>query len=308
MKTLAPSYYPYFSCIAGDCRHTCCAGWEIDIDADTRAYYRSVGGAIGERLENAIEEDAEGNAYFRLCGEEEHCPFLNRGNLCDLILSLGEEALCDICAEHPRYYNVFSDRTETGIGLCCEAAAKLVLSWEEPVRLVVVDDDGFDDVLPPTAEGASCLALRGQVIDILQDRTKPVPARIREMLSLCGAFPVIPDAGMWAAYLSGLEILDPAWQKMLGTLTAAEDVLPEVTAEQFLVYLVYRHFPKMTEGVSARALAGFAAAAYAVINALYAVSESRNPETLWELVRLFSAEIEYSEENLCAVLELALRT
>ena len=35
MKLFAPKYYTEFSCIADRCRHSCCIGWEIDIDADT---------------------------------------------------------------------------------------------------------------------------------------------------------------------------------------------------------------------------------------------------------------------------------
>ena len=32
MKIIAPNYYPAFRCIADKCRHSCCIGWEIDID------------------------------------------------------------------------------------------------------------------------------------------------------------------------------------------------------------------------------------------------------------------------------------
>ncbi len=32
MKLYAPVYYQKFSCLAGECRHSCCVGWEIDVD------------------------------------------------------------------------------------------------------------------------------------------------------------------------------------------------------------------------------------------------------------------------------------
>ena len=35
MKTVVPSYYKDFRCIAGDCRHTCCVGWEVDVDENS---------------------------------------------------------------------------------------------------------------------------------------------------------------------------------------------------------------------------------------------------------------------------------
>ena len=34
MKTYAPKYYQQFHCIADKCKHSCCIGWEIDIDKD----------------------------------------------------------------------------------------------------------------------------------------------------------------------------------------------------------------------------------------------------------------------------------
>jgi lysine-N-methylase len=37
MKLRAPKYYLDFACIADRCKHSCCIGWEIDVDADTMA-------------------------------------------------------------------------------------------------------------------------------------------------------------------------------------------------------------------------------------------------------------------------------
>ena len=66
MKQVWPNYYSRFSCIAQNCKHTCCAGWEIDVDKDTLAYYQTVEGEIGKRLRENIIMDADGNAQFRL--------------------------------------------------------------------------------------------------------------------------------------------------------------------------------------------------------------------------------------------------
>ena len=45
-----PSYYKTFQCIADKCEHSCCIGWEIDIDEDSYDYYMGIDGALGERL------------------------------------------------------------------------------------------------------------------------------------------------------------------------------------------------------------------------------------------------------------------
>ena len=133
MKIRKPDYYDRFQCIAGACSDSCCIGWEIDVDEERRSAYREVEGALGERLRTCIDWE---EGHFILQGKEERCPFLNSENLCDLIIGLGEESLCEICREHPRYYEWYEDLTEAGVGLCCEAAAKLILESEEPTRFV----------------------------------------------------------------------------------------------------------------------------------------------------------------------------
>ena len=50
MEYVYPDYYRQFTCIGGECPDTCCAGWEIDIDEDSYAYYNSVEGPFSKRL------------------------------------------------------------------------------------------------------------------------------------------------------------------------------------------------------------------------------------------------------------------
>lgn len=49
-----------------------------------------------------------------------------RRNLCEVLLNLGEDKMAQICTDHPRYYEWFSDGREDGLGLCCEAAASVL--------------------------------------------------------------------------------------------------------------------------------------------------------------------------------------
>ena len=134
-----PSYYDEFQCIASRCRDNCCIGWEIDIDEETDQYYQNVSGDFGKRLKEEISRD--GTPHFHLKGEKERCAFLNDQNLCDIFIHLGEEHLCGICREHPRFYEWYEDIPglmdwrETGLGLCCEEAVRLLVS--EPFALVV---------------------------------------------------------------------------------------------------------------------------------------------------------------------------
>jgi hypothetical protein len=55
----------------------------------------------------------------------------------------GEDALCGICTEHPRFYNEFSESVECGLGLCCEEVCRLLLETDEPCNYVteIVPED-----------------------------------------------------------------------------------------------------------------------------------------------------------------------
>ena len=133
MKIYAPDYYPLFRCSAGACRHTCCVGWEIDVDEESVRRFRAM-------PETAPYLDEDGAPHIRLM-EGERCPFLNREQLCDLQLRYGEGVLCQICRDHPRFRNFWSDRTEIGLGLVCEEAGKLILSQTQPMKLVQISGD-----------------------------------------------------------------------------------------------------------------------------------------------------------------------
>lgn len=140
VKTVVPDYYASFRCIAGACRHTCCAGWEIEIDPDSLARWRG-DADIAPHIEYGE------TPHIRLA-DGERCPFLDSDGLCRLILRSGEDVLCNICRDHPRFRSFWSDRVEIGLGLVCEEAARLILSRETPAREVVLDDDGAEEELP----------------------------------------------------------------------------------------------------------------------------------------------------------------
>ncbi len=306
MQQIVPSYYAAFRCIGSACRHNCCIGWEIDIDPDTAAFYRTVGGELGCRLQTCIEY-TDAVPHFRLDGNE-RCPFLNGDNLCNLILGLGEDRLCDICADHPRFRNELPGRTEIGLGLCCEEAARLILGTTEPTVLIG-DIETDDDIL----------LLRDEVIALLQDRSRSLPERVDAMLTRCGAsLPPVP-LEEWASFLLTLERLEPTWTERLEELRDglssvdrsgfdAHIAERQTEYEQLLVYFIYRHLANASDTADAAARAAFAALAYRLLHALGAVQWTKTGAFTFadqvELARQFSAEIEYSDENLYHILDV----
>lgn len=126
-----PEYYEKFSCIAGRCEDTCCAGWEIDIDDASYEYYMQVPGKFGERLRSSIKEyPLEDDGRYEMHGfilkEGKRCPFLNSDNLCDMILELGEDAICDVCTNTPRNFLEYGNAREVSISPSCAEAGRLI--------------------------------------------------------------------------------------------------------------------------------------------------------------------------------------
>ena len=308
MIRVVPDFYPEFHCIASACRHSCCVGWEVDVDPETLARYRQVPGAFGSRLADQI--DGQDTPHFRL-DSRERCPFLNAQNLCDIILELGEEALCQICADHPRFRNWFPDRVEEGLGLCCEEAARLLLTHPTPIHFLTQPWPGEDE--EPSEEYGVLFRNREKSLALLQDRSKPLQIRICEAFSLHGIerpeFPISEGV----KELLGLEILEPGWRDALENLAGRPcrswDQDMERDGEHLLVYLVYRYYlswglERWDETFPLR-LGTFSLELLAQLRGM--TLEEQGCLTLEhrvEWLRQWSAELEYSEENLEALAEL----
>lgn len=132
------SFYNKFSCIADKCSDNCCIGWEIDIDEDTLEKYMLISGELGDKLKKNIyiPNDGENESPHFITKEGDRCPFLDDKNLCEIISQTGEDNLCQICDDHPRFYDWFVQGKEAGLGLCCEEAARLLLTE----KISVLDD------------------------------------------------------------------------------------------------------------------------------------------------------------------------
>ena len=284
MQFVRPDFYDNFHCLAGACRHSCCVGWEIDVDEETLDLYRRVPGDFGERLRRSVS--AAGTPHFILTPDE-RCPLLRADGLCDLILNLGEDALCDICASHPRFYNEFPGRMEAGLGLCCEEAVRLLTEGTEHLCLLVEENDA-GAVLPPL------LQQRTEIYAVLRDDAVPLSERMRKALSLLHSQLPPFSAREAARFFLTLERMEDSWTQLLEELASApeqalEPHLSSMRYARIAEYLIYRHFSSGAEEEAASRLR-FCFYAAELICALEPLSQ--------EALRLFSAEIEYSDENI----------
>jgi len=138
MKIRTPHYYKDFKCIAGACTDTCCAGWDVDVDRASYKYYKSVKGAFGKYLKSVMVPAEDGGCTFIL--NNGRCPFLNDMNLCDLYTELGEDKLCETCAEFPRFINEYGNVREIGIAPSCKTAGELIFNYRGRLTFDMEDD------------------------------------------------------------------------------------------------------------------------------------------------------------------------
>ncbi len=298
MKEYILNYYPYFKCVAGNCKHTCCAGWETCIDGQTLGKYRAETSSFSSDLKRGINFK---KSTFKM-GKDRRCAFLNDKGLCNVILNLGVDRLCQICRDHPRFKSGFSGVTETGLGFCCEEATKIILSFDKKIEPFLISDGAYEEL--DFCEKV-VFDFRARALAILQDRNVPINDRVNTVLSITNAdFNSIDFFKIVKTFLS-LKRLNKSWTTRLKALkgkpfnTVTDNSL-SLYCEQFLVNSVYRHISTAEDIVSAQSIMLAIILSWLVIQNVYGLEVVINEEftTLVDVVREFSAEVEYCPQNL----------
>ncbi len=332
-----PEYCQKFHCIAQRCKDNCCIGWEIAIDADTAAKYDHVEGNFGERLRNGISRMAPREF---LLTEQERCPFLDQQNLCEIILNLGEDALCQICRDHPRYFEWFDGVQEGGIGMGCEEAARIILSCSAPFAVTETEIpwESADDYDPALYD--CLLQARDAMIHYLENADRSFPEKIADLLCFAEqlqehtdqgertVLPILPaslpeksaDPEPVLAFLQKLEHISPDWEpllaaccKRLQNVSGISLLTQHPETERYLqniaVYFLWRYFLKGVFDEEFLSRVKLMAVSVSVIACLFwDALQSGSALTLAEcaeLAKAYSKEIEYSEENLNVMLDAA---
>lgn len=286
MKTVFPDYYDEFKCIADKCKHSCCIGWEIDIDQESLLLYREHNGILKERFSECISYDEV--PHFIL-SDGERCPFLNSSNLCDIYSEMGEKSLCQICTDHPRFRNYYSDFTEIGLGLCCEEACRIILSRTKRFSLI-----GEDDITCNEYE-ANFLNLRQRLFDSIQDREVPFESRAEKMFEVLGIKLKTCDL---AFIFNNLEYMDKDISRYINV--NEKEPLQDIILENLCMYFLFRH---LADSLDDGRLAERTVFAYVSVKVIENMCKSPDLNEIIECARIFSSEIEYSEENVENILE-----
>lgn len=164
-------YYDAFRCVASACPDSCCAEWDVQVDADAVALYRSLPGPLGEDLrKNLYEED--GCWYFSIT--DGRCPMWRADGLCRIQAQLGHDALCRTCREFPRIRHEYGDFTELQLELSCPEAAKFILT-DPGTGWVQREAAGGQAAEYDEADMALLLRTRERMLQILSDPAYSVP-------------------------------------------------------------------------------------------------------------------------------------
>lgn len=302
MKTYTPDYYSKFHCLAGACPDSCCKEWAIDVDDTAADYYRSLPGALGDRLREVLTND---NTMTIVDGR---CPMWKQDGLCRIHAELGHDALCQTCRDFPRIRHEFDGFEELGLELSCPEAARLILTTDWKISLPVSSDDPDLDLL---------IKSRTAALDILADTRYSTQEALAIILVYAhhvqavldgGDYPEIaPESFLLTAkklarggrldvlfdFFRSLEILTPQWKKQLDVGCFTTTWSPALSA--FARYLIMRYWLQAISDLDLVCRMKFAVAACLLVGSM-----GTNPIAT---AQLFSKEIENDPDNVDAIFD-----
>ena len=283
MINIDAEIYSEFKCKADKCKHSCCNGWEIDIDEDTLEYYQDLDSELGNEIRQNIHWGED--AFFELTPDK-RCPFLNSNGLCRIIEELGEDGLCDICRLHPRFYENINDYNLAGVGLSCEKASELMFT-KTSLDFVICDSEKkicFAELLElleiniPT----DYLNLSKVIPDYLEE------AKIEKILDIFYNTEPIDDN--WKKEVS---LLRESYKEYLNDLKTTESFNK---FEVIYQYIIFRQL-ELVQTYGVQKIVEYAVHSIFFIM-LYALLFGDNLEA----ARRWSEQIEYNEDNIAFVI------
>lgn len=300
MKKITFNCFNQFKCIADKCRHTCCVGWEICIDKKSLKRFKRAKSVLKDRFKTSIDFS---NGVFIL-EDGKRCPFLDKNNLCDIIKFSGEKNLCQVCADHPRFRNFFSDRIEEGFGLSCEKATDLLFDFngeiKEQTELVkgkVKKLNNFENIL---------LNFREQSINKIFDNSKPFFDRFVGLYDGIENHVNSLNIVKIKEVYNSLERIDDVLYKninQLNDLTFDFDWKYDLALQRLLWYFIVRHVSNSVDNLDIKSRTLFSILSVSIIYNVFIKSKDTSMENFKDIVREYSKEIEYSEDNVNKILD-----
>ena len=264
--------------------------------------------------------------------QDKRCAFLNKNNLCDIYIHLGEESLCEICTQHPRFHNEYGNIRQSGLGMACEEAARLIFE-SDGLRLKLVNEtkeekDDFSEDL---------LEIQLQIFALLRQKEYSIEQRIEHIFSFIkNAQEELNQKGRiislkynssiknqhiletmreddymknWIFICQELDFMTPWIREMFYSM---EDLsfykkdrkLKDSQIEQLMSYYIYRYFMRAYEDDNMIDKIKFAILSCILITMIEQYCQAMDiPKKMIEIARIYSKEIGYCQENMDVIFE-----
>ena len=312
MERTVWNVYKQFRCIAQACPDSCCQGWEVDVDEAAAVYYRTLPGALGDRLRQVLKTE-DGATYMAL--ENSRCPMWRQDGLCRIQAELEHDALCQVCREYPRLHMDYGDFSEYGLELSCPEAARLLFQG------VTVQTETVPGGEEPEYDGEVMPILRRsreEILSFWEQTDLPVPQALAVTLLFAhqvqaaidgGDYPMfLPEACLQTGkecagsgdiypileFFKNLEILTDQWKQRLSSPRWGKW---DPKLRHMALYLIRRYWLQAVWDYDLVCRVKFAVIACILVNALGGDAE--------KTAQLFSKEIENDPDNREAILDAA---
>lgn len=139
-------WYQEFICLAGACPATCCSGWSIVVDEDSRQRYEQLEdeGLRQDILQQMYRKDGEYRFRNRKGG---CCGMLDPDGLCRIQRRLEEKALCNTCRKYPRLTAQVGEDLWISMAASCPVVAGYL--WGQNPCWMLQDAEGRTQKIDP---------------------------------------------------------------------------------------------------------------------------------------------------------------
>ncbi|MDY6368168.1 MAG: flagellin lysine-N-methylase [Clostridia bacterium] len=297
IHTLKP--FEGFKCIGKSCTTNCCIGWQIDIDKKTLKKYKKAKGDFAEKLKSGVDFK---NGRFLTCKKngENRCVFLNDENLCEIIINLGENYLCEVCRKHPRFYNEYKGFIEKGVGLACERAANMLIRSTDDLSICATVN-----MKKLNAWEREILTWREKFIRLSTDKNLNLKSRIDKIMDEIGVDKEALNRCEFAKIIEGFESINPLWKEKFKDFKfdKCDFINGERYFENILVYFLFRHVPLAADGLDLKSRTLFSVLSVAIIYYDCKLNNDFSADNVVSSASKYSAETEYSDFNVNLLLD-----
>jgi len=179
-----PDYYKNFVCKCGECRHTCCQGWNITLNLDE--YHRLIGmdcdAEMRRRLDTAFafldNPSPDRYAVIKL-NYLGFCSLLDDEGYCSLQRKYGEDTITTVCRQYPRSPKKLGGY-ECSCSNSCEAVIEALIENTDPITFETLSLS-FDYEQPELSTPFCRDLIQENIFKILYDRNRSLTCRLTDI-------------------------------------------------------------------------------------------------------------------------------